>query len=201
MLELMDEVGFESMHIYEDGNCGFEDPWTYLVAMKDYDNRGMWYRTQAQIEIDIHERLLRTHSGAPPLSYFDSAQMKAYRYPHKGFETVYCRKDPMPHNCVPELRRPDIPKSDLEVRRSGVGDRSGRGVYTTVDIKKGSSIARNNAHRPIVVHPSSANLVYKYIEDSKEIDIVEKYFEGYGWQSDLYVSTCAGLTGLIQQCT
>ena len=149
------------MHIYEDGNGHLFSPWVYLVVMKDSESRELWYQTQAQLEVEMHKRIQQTYSGLPALKYFDSTRMRDYRYPHRNFETNFCHQNPIPESCKiirDEIEiRPDIPVSDLEVRLSGVGDYSGRGLYTNVDIKKDTSIGRmKNAH-PVVIHPSATN--------------------------------------------
>jgi hypothetical protein len=155
------------MHVYEDGNGGLLTPWAFLVVMKDSDSRESWYRTQAQLEVDIYKRIRRTHSGVPALKYFDSTTMEDYMYPHHNFEINFCRQDPTPESC--EMIReemeiiPDIPVSDLEVRISGV---SGRGVYATIDIKKGTSIGRKNSVHPVLIHSSTTDLLEKWAEHS-----------------------------------
>ena len=37
-----------------------------------------WYRTAAEIESELHQRLHKTTSGKPPLRYFDGSVMESY---------------------------------------------------------------------------------------------------------------------------
>ena len=39
---LLEEVGFESMHVYEESHSAFGYPWSYLVALKAFENRVNW---------------------------------------------------------------------------------------------------------------------------------------------------------------
>ena len=94
----------------------------------------------------------------------------------------------MPKVCVAEEKKQDFPESAFEVKMSTVGDGSGRGVFTKVDIPKGSSIDRRNSIRPVIVPPSATNKVFTYMDMSKAITDVWKYFDGYGWQTSTYVS-------------
>ena len=81
LIDLLEEVGFQTMHFFEDGNCGFDAPWSFLVAAKDEDVDARWYMSDAAVEIDIHERTAHTVSGTSPLKYFDSSVKKGYHYP------------------------------------------------------------------------------------------------------------------------
>eukprot|EP01083_Nonionella_stella_P189950 703592_1 len=92
LMSKLAEIGFEGFHIYEDGNCGFEYPWTFLVVTKDEEMGVNWYKNEAEVQIAIHERTLRTHSGKPVLKYFDGATMRRYQVPHKVFEATFCRQ-------------------------------------------------------------------------------------------------------------
>mmetsp|Transcript_937 Transcript_937/g.1444 ORF Transcript_937/g.1444 Transcript_937/m.1444 type:complete len:866 (+) Transcript_937:187-2784(+) len=186
LIEELEEVEFESFHIYEDGNCGFEYPWTFFVVMKDSLDDSAWYKNEAETQVAIHQRILRTHSGAPALKYFDGATLKGYQIPHKVFESTFCRQDPTPDGCITEETRiADIHQSDLEVKISGLGDRSGRGVFTKVDIKKGMSIGREATANPVYFSPSATRLIQHYADDYvEETSKVYDYMDGYGWQTE-----------------
>jgi len=99
MMEALESVGFKSMHIYDEGHPHFDAPWNFLVAFKDEKSRANWYKSSAQIEIEIHKRIHRRKSGKPPLRYFDGATMMGYQLTPKAQQTVYCRKEPTPWEC------------------------------------------------------------------------------------------------------
>eukprot|EP00957_Ditylum_brightwellii_P202014 15328197-Ditylum_brightwellii.AAC.1 len=138
-------MGFKSVHVYEEMHSDFGDPWSYLVAMKNFTARTNWYSNTAQIEVDIQKRIKHTYSGKSALRFFDGATMMTYQTPHKAFETKYCRSKPAPQGCSETSKgfsksRPNAPVSSFEVKTSQVGDHAGRGVFATVDIPKGAHI-------------------------------------------------------------
>jgi hypothetical protein len=189
LIKILVDVGFETVHVYEDGNCGFDGSWTYLVAAKDSDNDMRWYSRQAEIEVEIHNRIRRTISGAPALKYFDGSIMQNYQVPHKVFEVVFCRAEPKPLSCVTDISRINVPISDFEVQMSGVRDGSGRGVYTKVDIKRGSAIAKKENARPVHIPASSLYYIYKYMDSSADLAKAYGYIDGYGWETETFVSS------------
>jgi len=159
--------------------------------MKDKLNRAQWYRSISEKSYDINYRTLPTHSGNPALKFVDSATMNSYLLPKKGHEIVYCRKDPMPDSCglyLKEKNIADIPISNFEVKNSTSGDRSGRGVFTKVDIKKGASLARNEQNFIVEVLPFTLS-VMEYLKeaigsnDIFNVNHVLNYVYGYGWSS------------------
>ena len=112
----LSKAGFKSIHIYEESHCGFHAPWSFLIGMKSGSNRKRWYRTGADIDIDIHQRILRTHSGSSPIKYFDGATMTSYQLPSKAFESVYCKAEPTPESCKTGDKKSEI--TSQSVRRS-----------------------------------------------------------------------------------
>lgn len=181
LMDKLQDLGFLSFHIYEDGHCGFEYPWTFFVVMKDERDRASWFRNTAETQIAIHERSMRTHSGKPVLGYFDGAVMRGYQIPHKVFQTIFCRQENTSHLCNFETIK-DVKESDLEVKSSSIGDGSGRGVFTKVDIEKGMSIGKESSVNPLIFPPSTTALIMEYHEDIEGTSIVYDYMDGYGWQ-------------------
>ena len=92
-------LSYSSIHIYEESHCEFGAPWTTLVAFKDLETRKRWYRSPAEIELDLSRRILPTKTGKSSLRYFDGATMKSYQLPHRAFEDIYCRQQDMPEEC------------------------------------------------------------------------------------------------------
>lgn len=89
-----------------------------------------WYRTAAEIEIELHQRLHKTKSGKPPLRYFDGSVMESYQIPPKVVETNFCRQQGEDTRCGHGLRRGIIGKQKTDnlassfqlLVRSGVHD-------------------------------------------------------------------------------
>merc|ERR1712032_470169 len=99
MKDKLSNVGFESIHIYEEGHSGFLAPWSILVAFKDAETRRNWYRNNAEIDLQLRKRILPTSTGRTSLRNFDGATMKQYQLPPRAFETIYCRREGSPEDC------------------------------------------------------------------------------------------------------
>jgi len=209
LIKLLEDVGFVDLRTYEDANCGFSDAWVFLIASKSKKSRSQWFMSAADLEVEKHWRLLRTNNGIPTLQYFDSGVMSNYRYPHKAFESIYCASSPTPKSCLSnnvfQDRQPDVPLSDFEVRMSSVGDGSGRGVFTKVDIKKGSTIARRTFRYPVLFPHFATGHLYNYYTKSKTFQDLFSYVDGYGYQSllrgeDTYLVDSSILTFINHGC-
>ena len=69
------------------------------MAFKDIRTRENWYRTGAEVELQLQKRILSTKSGSSSLRYFDGATMSSYQLPTAAFETAHCRKVDTPEHC------------------------------------------------------------------------------------------------------
>jgi len=181
------EIGFQSLHIYHEPHCLFEKPWTYIVAMKDWGNRQLWYQNRPQIDLQIHQRIKRTYSGQSTLKYFDSTVMKSYEVPNKVYETVFCRKVPTPSSCHQFDDDNSLPIGDLEVRKSQVGNNSGRGLFTKVDVARGTPIGLaesiHNVFFPFGAVDGMEDVI-GYYEDAP-VKSVYEYMDSYGWEINI----------------
>lgn len=150
LLEANEDV--QAMLIYEEEHCGFLEPRAFLIVCKSVTCRSRWYARSEQVDYDIYERITRTHSKQQALSFYDGTTQHNYQWPKKGWETVYCRRDPIPFEC--SYRHLDLfaPvfefhwKEDegdrhftVEVKEADNGMEESR-VYAANDIPKGSYI-------------------------------------------------------------
>jgi spermidine synthase len=148
MIKTLEQSGFESIHTYDEGHSHFYMPWSYLVALKDYETRAAWHRTAPEIQIELHQRLHRTKSGNPILRYVDVATMVGYQVPSRALEMVECREDmngKVPMDCDDILGfykqdRIHLPLDHIQVAKSGVGERAGRGLFAAQDIPEFATI-------------------------------------------------------------
>ncbi|KAL3783079.1 hypothetical protein ACHAW5_002124 [Stephanodiscus triporus] len=99
MKETLEEVGFKSIHPYEEAHCGFAAPWSMLVAFKNIRTNDNWYRNAPEVELQLQKRILPSKSGKSPLRYFDGPSMRSYLSLPIAFETVYCRQVDPPKDC------------------------------------------------------------------------------------------------------
>ena len=195
IMNMIEEVGFQSMHIYEESHCGFGYPWSFLVACKSDKCRYNWYKNEAEIDVQIHYRMMRTKSGSSPLRYFDGATMKSYQNPPKAWETLYCRREPFPEHCdhyrgySKNIENYGI--DNFEVRMSSIGDGAGRGVFSKVDIPQGSLIAAEESHKKVHFTHTTSNLLEKRSDSfpsSSSLAKVLDYAYGYGFQRSIRAS-------------
>jgi len=102
IINAMERYGFHSFHIYDEDHCGFSWPWSFLVACKSESCRTKMYRTEAQVNIELHSVMRKTKSGAPPLKNFDGATMAHYQVPSKAWEINFCHGKGAPE-CAEKL--------------------------------------------------------------------------------------------------
>ena len=161
-------------------------PWVTLLACKDSKCRKNWHRNSVEVDLELRKRIYPTVSGASPLKYFDGATMMTYQIPHKIYETVYCRKEPTPDSCLalgsPLDVKYDVTWKDFEVKKSSI-EGGGLGLFTTVDIAKGSSLYFDDS--PIMFPPSMLDIISK-VKGSTG-DILE-YISLYGEENVHLVS-------------
>jgi spermidine synthase len=67
VMRLLEDVGFKSIHTYEEGHCGFGDAWSFVVSFKSYIARQRWFRNSAEVDLEILKRVKRTKTGKSPL--------------------------------------------------------------------------------------------------------------------------------------
>ena len=189
---LIQDVGFESIHIYEESHSGFGYPWSYLVAFKSYETRVNWYLTEAEIEIHIHDRILPNKEGKSTLKYFDGATMVSYQVPHKAFETVFCRDQPMPEECeyYQGYHHGDddiAPLASFEVKPSGD---KGFGVYAKVDIPKDTLLATEETWKSVKFPPTTHEMMESILHDhpaaAKDLNKISEYKHFYGFESNIH---------------
>jgi hypothetical protein len=149
LLEARDDV--EAMLIYEDANCGFLEPHSFLIVCKNVECRSRWYARSDEINYQIYDRIVQTKSKERALTYFDGTTQYDYQWPKKGWETVYCRREPTPFECnyrslsweaeVHELDLTDPVKSSfrVEIKELESGETQ-TSVYATTDISRGSFV-------------------------------------------------------------
>ena len=87
MMTQLNKVGFHTVQTYAEGHCHFFAPWQFLVAFKNIHTSVNWFRNEAQVEVQLHQRLFRTISGKPILQYFDGHIMRDYQVPPKVITT------------------------------------------------------------------------------------------------------------------
>lgn len=196
-LEGLEIGGFKSVVGYEGAHGHVDEIRCFLLAMKNWDTRTNWFRNSAEVDLQIHERLLRTQEGSHlPLHFFDGASMVQNWSLSRSVENTWCQK--YPHNCKkghgydPDLAH--VPVSMLEVKPSVIA-KGGRGVFTKQFIPKGTVVALDDCVHGMHVRSPT----FKVIEDAAVrfgdvsefwSTVLDGYLEGYGWFENDYVGCC-----------
>ena len=185
MTAQLQKFGFESIHVFDEGHCDFFHPWTILVALKNYESRSNWYRNAAEIQIELIERIVQTKSGNPALLHFDAATMISYQIPSKSFESIYCRQDDEPEECDdyygfwPDIN--NIPISHVQVKKSGVSEQAGRGIFAVNDIPKDSMIDLGQGTKAFHMAPTTWDVfdtLYDWVEEKSEREVIASEMSG-----------------------
>lgn len=147
---LMQSLGFETVQVYEEVHCGFENPWSFMIGCKSVSCRDNWYSSAASVQVAMHERLIGTKSGAPSLKFFDGATMSRYHGQSRAWETVFCRDTTIVHPECQSLAGFDsnenmISSTKFEVTPDGT-------LVANVDIQEGDLVMTDqqveNVHIP-----------------------------------------------------
>lgn len=100
MMKQLEDIGFKSIHIYEEGHSEFYSPWATMVAFKNIETRNSWYRNSAEVDIQIKKRIGKGATNAPLLRNFDGSTMMGYQVTPKVFDTIYCKQQTVPAECL-----------------------------------------------------------------------------------------------------
>lgn len=72
-------IGFSEAFEYDEYKSGFSETRSYVVAFKDAETSKNWNTNQAETEIKLNNRIVRTQStGEVSLEFFDAATMGTY---------------------------------------------------------------------------------------------------------------------------
>ena len=189
-----------TMLVYEEPHCGFLEPHAFLVACRSVSCRGRWYARSDQVDYQIYERIVRTHSKERALTFFDGTTQRSYQWPKKGWETVYCRRYPQPWECQYRAMdaKAEIHDFDLEddkessFRVETVGDHETR-VYATKPIPKGSFVMPEHLASSLMVTSRNLQGLRNNVQVGGNIEvsgghvaIIEdllEFFDEYGHES------------------
>jgi hypothetical protein len=104
----------------------------------------------------------------------------------------------MPKECVHDQpffdsKYPNVPLSSFEVKKSGVGDHAGRGVFTKINIAKDTYFSAETSSQCVLFMPSTVTLIEALKEEpiGHELEVLDYYMNGYGFTSRYFVSLAA----------
>eukprot|EP00980_Cylindrotheca_fusiformis_P012269 scaffold2999_cov113-Cylindrotheca_fusiformis.AAC.4 len=167
-----------SMFVYEDPHVGFLVPKAFLLVCKSESCRSRFYATPDEINMEIAKRASNLH-------YYDGITHVYYQVAPKAWETIYCRREPMPFEC--QYRHLDFSKKifefgndvfDVEVKEDGEGATTTR-VLALVDIPKGSYIMAEHAASSLQLSHS----VVEQLNSSEDHSEFAKFVQEHGHDS------------------
>jgi hypothetical protein len=187
------QYGFESIIDFDEGHARFMGQWCFLLAAKDSDARTTWFSNEAELQLAIHQRILRRSTdGKLPLRFIDGASIMQYQFPSRVAETLFCRGDSCEHQHGFDPQLMNFPVSAFYVKPSTVAN-GGRGVFAKVFVPKGSIIGLDDCVHGMFSPSRTVELMEKtgaqYGDYSEFWNVVDTaYFDGYGWSESFYVS-------------
>jgi hypothetical protein len=173
----------------------------YAIAFNSRTGLARWHWDEAHVNLELHRRRLVDL----PNSLVDSTILQPLEFPSKASAVEFCKRqddkkqddggyytcEEKDHGFDPTLQ--NIPKSQLAVQKSLVGEHAGRGVFASVDIPKGSFISLETSVVPVRASWATFEVMEEMYEENElyqEIngEVLWFYFDGYGFIDEPYVS-------------
>lgn len=199
ILEANEDVA--AMLVYEEAHCGFLEPHAFLIVCKSADCRSRWYARSDVVDFQIYDRIVRAHSKKRALTYFDGTTQHSYQWPKKGWETVYCRREPTPFECayrtldfkaeIHEYDPEEEEESSFRVEATkDENDKDLTYVYATKNIPKGSYIMPSHLAASLEVTDKSLEGLHNNakVGGGGRVAVIEdllEFFEVYAHQSSV----------------
>lgn len=168
-MENLGKAGIATFAKYEEGECGFLAPWSFLVGFKDPNSYSTWLQTQADVDTKLHRRAKRTVQGELPFRSFDGATMMTYQYPSRIEEEVHCKNghEECAHGHGFQPERSNAQLSSFELRKTA---EDGHGFFAKEDLSAGSYIAANEAVHSVFISPRASQLIERLSKSSLSTD-------------------------------
>ncbi|CAJ1942026.1 unnamed protein product [Cylindrotheca closterium] len=167
VLEALPDV--EAVIVYDDdfslNDEGAEvAPNVWLLACKNANCRDNFYASPDVVDSKIAARIVRAKDGKMVPQYFDGAVNHGLQAAPKAFETIYCRRDPVPFEC--QYRNLDFSREIFDYNENEeesafsiqVDDSNPDSVQSSVvarvAIPAGSYIMASDVSKSLVIDPS-----------------------------------------------
>lgn len=179
-----------AMMVYDDAHVGYDDPHSFLAVCKSKDCKNRWYAQPFIVDAEVSERIKPTKSGEDALELFDGATQYAYQITSRSWETVYCRREPMPFECAyRELNVNaeifEMDDANYEIKIEDVDGTQKKSIFAKVDIPKGSYIMPSDLAASLELHDDvieglDANTKMNEYGEATVIKNFLEYVEKYG---------------------
>jgi len=175
---LEDHPDTTAMLVYEEAHCGFEEPRGFMVVCKSENCRHQWYADSDAIDFEVYQRIRHTKSGENALSHYDGATQYTFSVTPKAWETVYCRREPMPEEChyrgldmdteIHEFDT-DSEESSFYIKKDETTGEA-LGIFAATDIEEGSYIMPHDMASSFTISKESKDNLKENAEVMEEID-------------------------------
>ena len=189
------------MFIYEEGHTGRPEPQSFMTVCKSHECRWRWLAEPDAVEFELSQRIVRSTTDEDILYHYDGATQYSFQMPSKGWETNYCRREPMPFECNYRgldlskklfdfsLENPD--ESAFQVDYLDIDDEEVVTFYANQDIPAGSYIMPWELAAYVNIKDASLKNLQantKLNEKTGEVSVIGnflKYVENHGHRSML----------------
>lgn len=164
----------EAIMVFDDDNSLNDEgaevaPTGWLIACKSASCRDEFFAGPQVVNSKLASRIVRARNGRKLPKYFDGVVNHRLQTAPKSFETIYCRRDPVPFEC--NFRNLDFSREifnysenehesafSIQMDDSNPNDVQQR-VIATVDIPAGSYIMPSDVSKSVIVDSSVLNQV------------------------------------------
>lgn len=177
-----------AMMVYEEAHCGFEEPHAFLAVCKSSACRSRWNAQSVVIDDEIYDRIKRTKSKKPSLMHYDGTTHHSFQVTPRGWETVYCRREPQPFECA--YRGLDLTKELFEMGDDGeegsfdlrtkvIDGEEIQSIFAKVDIPKGSYIMPSDVAASVALHEDVINGLKEntLVKQTGEVTVINNFLD------------------------
>ena len=191
------EANAGAMFMYEEGHVGLSTPVAFILVCKSTSCRDRWYANQMNIDYQIGERTETTKSKEPIFLHYDGTTHSSYQNTPRGWENIYCRREPMPFEC--DYRNIDLTKNLYEINNFEIKtstDAAGveaSSTYAMEDIPEGSYIMPTHLAASSQITDYTLNNV-KTVASIGDASIIKDFLEYIEHNGHRTTSTGGSLT-------
>lgn len=174
--------------VYEEAHCGFEEPHAFLAVCKSSACRSRWNAQSVVIDDEIYDRIKRTKSKKPSLMHYDGTTHHSFQVTPRGWETVYCRREPQPFECAYrglDLRKElfemgdDGEEGSFDLRTKVIDGEELQSIFAKVDIPKGSYIMPSDVAASVALHEDVINGLKEntLVKQTGEVTVINNFLD------------------------
>jgi len=150
MVRIEENPAVSTMFVYEEAHSGFPTPIAFMVVCKNVSCRKRWHASADATDVEIYTRVFESvDEDSSLIIHYDGSTQENFQYTPIAWETVYCRRDPVPFECA--YRGLDVTKdafeyeldeddSSFEIKSNEVDGQTTHGIFALEDIPEGSYI-------------------------------------------------------------